>query len=106
MYFIHSVNGTNALRNQDRFNVEHGGLNPWISNVLFTYGSEDPKRSLNVQRDLHSSAVALEIPNAASGYVFAAIKSTDSQELIEAKLDVMATIRSWIINSNTYQDGN
>lgn len=78
-----------------RFNIEHGGLLPDVTNALFTHGSYDPNRSIEVTENLSESAVALQIPEAGFSYDFYQVTPYDNQQLINSKLDVMAVIRSW-----------
>lgn len=84
-----------AQYNESRFNVEHGGLQPAITNALFTHGSYDPNRSLEVTENLSETAVALQIPDGGFAYDFYQVAQNDPQTLIDSKLDVMTVIRSW-----------
>ena len=40
-------------------NVEYGGINPDIDNIVFVHGSADPWHSLGVTEDLSESAIAI-----------------------------------------------
>lgn len=46
----------------DRKNVLYGGLQPTITNVIFTHGHLDPWRAMGVQTDLSKSARSVVIP--------------------------------------------
>lgn len=45
-----------------RKNATYGGLNPSITNVVFTHGQLDPWRALGVQKSLNKDAIAIVIP--------------------------------------------
>lgn len=62
LIIIIHLNRTNhriAQENQNRFNVEHGGLMPEVTNAIFTFVRDDPVRSLGVTQDLHKTAVSI-----------------------------------------------
>lgn len=107
-----------AQENQDRFNVEHGGLTPNVTNAIFTFQRDDPSRSLSVTQDLSESAVAIMVLGKFSGTfsynslyrllnrccfffvnvdpsVFYKTDTYASQEMIDVKNHIMAIIRSW-----------
>lgn len=84
-----------ALVNEARFNVQHGGLQPAVTNTLFTYGEYDPMRSLTVGESYHPTAVTIRVPQGGLSYDFYGIAPHDVQAVIDAKLDIMAVIRSW-----------
>lgn len=60
--FGENFNNASVYRNSDRLNVVHGGLNPEVTNVIFTHGKIDPWRTIGVQRDLNDFAPAFIIP--------------------------------------------
>ena len=48
--------------NIDTTNVEYGGINPDINNIVFVHGSDDPWHTLGVIEDLNESATAIFNP--------------------------------------------
>lgn len=84
-----------ALANEARFNVQHGGLQPAVTNTLFTYGQYDPMRSLTVGESYHPTAETIRVPRGGLAYDYYAITNEDTQAVIDVKLDVMAIIRQW-----------
>lgn len=58
---IYSFTNASSERNIERHNTMHGGLNPEVTNVIFTQGELDPWRSIGVQEDLNPDAPAFII---------------------------------------------
>lgn len=53
---MNSFSNTTVYKNSERLNVEHGGLNPDVTNVVFTHGSRNPVRGIGVQSDLNKNS--------------------------------------------------
>lgn len=60
-FAIFSFSGTRVLDNVQRTNTIYGGVNPAVTNIIFTHGSNDPWRAMGIQKDLHSTAKAIII---------------------------------------------
>lgn len=85
-----------AHQTSDRLNVAHGGLQPAVTNVVFTHGELDPWRTIGVQEDLNDSSPAIVIAGASQAQDLSALSENDSQELQDAKLRIKAQIQYWI----------
>lgn len=57
LYTICRASNQIAQENQDRFNAEHGGITPHVTNALFTFGVNDPLLTLGVQANLSETAL-------------------------------------------------
>lgn len=86
----------NLAVNSNRFNVEFGGLQPNVTNVLFTQGSVDPWRSLGVMENLHDTAQAIVIEGASQANDLGPIHGYDSEALVAAKEEIMEIVRGWL----------
>lgn len=89
---------TNATAHQtaDRINVAHGGINPAVTNVLFSHGEMDPWRTIGVLEDLNESSPAIVIENVSQAADLRHFNPNDSQELLDARQAIRRQIRYWI----------
>lgn len=85
-----------AQSNSIRVNHLYGGLNPRVTNVIFTHGMNDPWRTVGIQESLSPLAPALLISGHAQGGDLGAILETDSPQLIAAKNQIKDTLNTWI----------
>lgn len=89
-----TVNEAAAEEAIARHNVIHGGLQPQVTNALFTYGHADSARSLSVRQVLGTDTVVVEVPDA-TWAEFNQPHPTDSLALSEIKQKIIVIVSSW-----------
>lgn len=98
--FENAFNNVTAHRSADRINVAHGGLNPAVTNVVFSHGELDPWRTIGILEDLNESSPAIIIENASQAADLRRYSPNDSQELLDARQRIRELIRYWIAHDD------
>lgn len=101
MFYLKSLFRFNNdfIRKQiEHTNINLGGSTPDVSQVLFTNGEMDPKRTLGVLRDLNPTSPAIVIPGrSASSDTGSLDPVNDSFFLQQVKLRVRDLVMQWIM---------
>ena len=77
-------------------NIEYGGLEVSVSNVVFVHGSIDPWHAMGVLESRSESTPAILISGAAHCANMYPDSEEDCQELREARHKIGALIHQWI----------
>ena len=77
-------------------NIEYGGVQPSVSNVVFVHGSFDPWHVLGVLEDLNEFSPAIVIPGTSHCDDMRPESPRDSEELTAARLRIGELVNSWI----------
>lgn len=80
-----------------RTNLIFGGANPNVTNVFFTHGEMDPKRTSGRLSDLNPSSPAVVIPDYSASQDFGSLNpAEDTFFMHQTKLRVRELVRLWI----------
>ena len=77
-------------------NIEYGGFQPSVSNVVFVHGSIDPWHAMGVLEDLNEFAPAIFITGTSHCADMKQDSSSDPEELKAARLRIGELVKSWI----------
>jgi len=81
-------------------NIEYGGFEPAVSNVVFVHGSIDPWHAMGVLEDLHESAPAIYITGTSHCADMYPDSNSDPQELTDARITIGQLVKGWVENVN------
>ena len=77
-------------------NIEYGGFQPSVSNVVFVHGSIDPWHAMGVLEDLNEFSPAIVIPGTSHCADMYPDSSSDPEELTAARLRIGEIVNTWI----------
>jgi len=77
-------------------NIEYGGMNPDVDNVVFVHGTIDPWHAMGVLEDISSKAPAIYINGTSHCNDMYGDRSTDSEALTEARLRIGELVAQWV----------
>lgn len=77
-------------------NLKYGGLNPRVTNVIFTHGDVDPWAAAGLNEEYDERAPVIIIPGASHCNDFFSISSNDSPALRAAKERISRLVKQWI----------
>merc|ERR1719370_750557 len=77
-------------------NIEYGGVNPDVDNVVFVHGTIDPWHAMGVLEDISSEAPAIYINGTSHCNDMYGDRSTDSEALTEARLRIGELVAQWV----------
>ena len=77
-------------------NIEYGGFQPSVSNVVFVHGSIDPWHAMGVLEDLNESAPSIYIPGTSHCADMYPDTPSDPEELTAARLRIGELVNTWI----------
>ena len=77
-------------------NIEYGGFQPSVSNVVFVHGSNDPWHAMGVLEDLNEFSPAIVIPGTSHCADMYPDSSSDPEELTAARLRIGEIVNTWI----------
>jgi len=80
-------------------NIEYGGYEPSVSNVVFVQGSIDPWHAMGVLEDLHEGAPSIYITGTSHCADMYPDKSSDPEELTAARLRIGGLVKGWVENA-------
>ena len=80
-------------------NIEYGGFEPGVSNVVFVHGSIDPWHAMGVLDDLHESAPAIYITGTSHCADMYPDLNSDPQELTDARIIIEQLVNGWVKNN-------
>ena len=77
-------------------NIEYGGFQPSVSNVVFVHGSIDPWHAMGVLEDLNEDAPSIYIPGTSHCADMYPDSSEDPEELTAARVRIGQIVNSWV----------
>merc|ERR1711892_59506 len=80
-------------------NIEYGGYEPSVNNVVFVHGSIDPWHALGVLEDLHEGAPSIYITGTSHCADMYPDKSSDPEELTAARVRIGGLVSGWVDNA-------
>merc|ERR1719167_807465 len=80
-------------------NIEYGGYEPSVSNVVFVHGSIDPWHAMGVLDDLHEDAPSIYITGTSHCADMYPDREGDPEELTAARIRIGGLVRKWLENS-------
>merc|ERR1719500_2470248 len=80
-------------------NIEYGGVNPDVENVVFVHGSIDPWHAMGVLEDLHEGAPSIYITGTSHCADMYADVASDPEELTAARLRIGGLVKGWVENA-------
>jgi len=80
-------------------NIEYGGFEPSVSNVVFVHGSIDPWHAMGVLEDLHDGAPAIYITGTSHCADMYPDSSSDPEELTAARIRIGSLVKGWVENA-------
>merc|ERR1711887_70967 len=80
-------------------NIEYGGYEPSVNNVVFVHGSIDPWHAMGVLEDLHEGAPSIYITGTSHCADMYADAASDPEELTAARIKIGGLVKSWVQNA-------
>jgi len=80
-------------------NIEYGGFEPSVSNVVFVHGSIDPWHAMGVLEDLHETAPSIYITGTSHCADMYANSPDDPEELTAARVKIGGLVKGWVENA-------
>jgi len=80
-------------------NIEYGGYEPSVNNVVFVHGSIDPWHAMGVLEDLHEGAPSIYITGTSHCADMYADAASDPEELTAARLRIGGLVKGWVENA-------
>ena len=80
-------------------NIEYGGFEPIVDNIVFVHGSIDPWHSMGVLKDLHEGAPSIFIPGTSHCADMYPDDYSDPEELTAARIKIGQLIKGWVKNA-------
>jgi len=80
-------------------NIEYGGYEPSVNNVVFVHGSIDPWHAMGVLEDLHEGAPSIYITGTSHCADMYPDKSSDPEELTAARVRIGGLVKGWVENA-------
>merc|ERR1711942_632301 len=80
-------------------NIEYGGYEPSVNNVVFVHGSIDPWHAMGVLEDLHEGAPSIYITGTSHCADMYEAKESDPEELTAARIRIGNLVKSWVQNA-------
>merc|ERR1719228_1966874 len=80
-------------------NIEYGGFEPSVNNVVFVHGSIDPWHAMGVLEDLHEGASSIYITGTSHCADMYADAASDPEELTAARLRIGGLVKGWVENT-------
>merc|ERR1711970_980508 len=80
-------------------NIEYGGYEPSVNNVVFVHGSIDPWHAMGVLEDLHEGAPSIYITGTSHCADMYADAASDPEELTAARIRIGGLVKSWVQNA-------
>merc|ERR1719320_844947 len=80
-------------------NIEYGGYEPSVNNVVFVHGSIDPWHAMGVLEDLHEGAPSIYITGTSHCADMYADDPSDPEELTAARVRVGELVNGWVENA-------
>merc|ERR1719153_134249 len=80
-------------------NIEYGGFEPSVNNVVFVHGSIDPWHAMGVLEDLHEGAPSIYITGTSHCADMYEAKESDPEELTAARIRIGNLVQSWVQNA-------
>merc|ERR1719317_1031584 len=80
-------------------NIEYGGYEPSVNNVVFVHGSIDPWHAMGVLEDLHEGAPSIYITGTSHCADMYADSSSDPEELTAARIRIGKLVHGWVENA-------
>ena len=80
-------------------NIEYGGFEPIVDNIVFVHGSMDPWHPMGVLKDLHEGAPSILIPGTSHCADLLPDDYSDPEELIAARIKIGQLIKGWVKNA-------
>jgi pimeloyl-ACP methyl ester carboxylesterase len=80
-------------------NIEYGGYEPSVNNVVFVHGSIDPWHAMGVLEDLHEGAPSIYITGTSHCADMYADAASDPEELTAARIRIGGLVKGWVENA-------
>merc|ERR1712168_864567 len=80
-------------------NIEYGGYEPSVNNVVFVHGSIDPWHAMGVLEDLHEGAPSIYITGTSHCADMYGDSSSDPEELTAARIRIGELVKGWVENA-------
>merc|ERR1711872_693606 len=80
-------------------NIEYGGYEPSVNNVVFVHGSIDPWHAMGVLEDLHEGAPSIYITGTSHCADMYGDSSSDPEELTAARVRIGGLVEEWVENA-------
>merc|ERR1711936_1557613 len=77
-------------------NIEYGGYEPSVNNVVFVHGSIDPWHAMGVLEDLHETAPSIYITGTSRCAAMYEAKESDPEELTAARIRIGELVQGWV----------
>ena len=77
-------------------NIEYGGYEPSVNNVVFVHGSIDPWHAMGVMEDLHEGAPSIYITGTSHCADMYEDDPSDPEELTAARVRVGELVKGWV----------
>merc|ERR1712179_17 len=77
-------------------NIEYGGFEPSVNNVVFVHGSIDPWHAMGVLEDLHEAAPSIYITGTSHCADMYGDSSSDPEELTAARIRIGQLVQGWV----------
>jgi len=87
-------------------NIEYGGFEPIVNNVVFVHGSIDPWNAMGVLEDLHEGAPSIYITGTSHCVDMYADMPSDPEELVAARVTIGKLVKEWVQNAREQQESN
>merc|ERR1711936_1238285 len=94
--FGENFNHEMLANNVANTNIEYGGFQPSVSNVVFVHGSIDPWHAMGVLEDLNEFAPSIYIPGTSHCADMYPDTPDDPVELTAARVKIGELVNSWI----------
>lgn len=96
LIFIYRFSLEGIARSATGINSAHNGLNLNVTNVFSTHGQIDPWRPMGVQVDINEYSPTVILEGFSHCQDLHSIGSGDTEQMVETKLRITATVRQWI----------
>merc|ERR1719320_2349477 len=80
-------------------NIEYGGYEPSVNNVVFVHGSIDPWHAMGVLEDLHEGAPSIYITGTSHCADMYEDDPSDPEELTAARVRIGELVHGWVENA-------
>ena len=80
-------------------NIEYGGFEPIVNNIVFVHGSIDPWHAMGVLEDLHEGAPAIYMTGTNHCADMYPDDLSDPEELTDARKRIGQLIKGWVENT-------
>merc|ERR1711983_477966 len=80
-------------------NIEYGGFEPIVNNVVFVHGSIDPWNAMGVLEDLHEGAPSIYITGTSHCVDMYEDMPSDPEELVAARVTIGKLVKEWVQNA-------